>query len=191
MIGAPKAANMVEQGPVEHSFEQEWRSRFSDTPPLGWKLRAMGSLPWLRFHALPGSKRYPEDQAERRVVLGRAYELGDRVLGIGSACWHVEAVFDDLDAGDSGVVEFRGMEDGEETAHSFRVSLVTWSTGAFDAELVSIADDERSALWFRRSDGAVFAPYDGGFDLFPGAFEQVDELKRARPEWLSSHPSGL
>jgi hypothetical protein len=42
-----------------------------------------------------------------------------------------------------------------------------------------------------RKTGKIFAPYDGGFDLFPSPGEEVAQLKSRFSEWLSSHPEGL
>src|SRR5690606_37323370 len=54
-----------------------WKSSFPGIPPIGFKLRA--SLPerWVRFHSLPGAKRYPENEAEYRELL----ELHNTILG--------------------------------------------------------------------------------------------------------------
>jgi hypothetical protein len=62
----------------------------------------------------------------------------------------------------------------------------------FDKLLTAIADDEVDfVFWMNRENGAIFAPYDGGFDLFPSTDAQVDELKKSYPDWLSSHSQGL
>lgn len=172
------------------AFREEWAQFFGDTPPFGWKLRAL-HIPWLRYHALPGSKRHAEDDAECSMILSRANVIGERLLNARSPCWYVEARFDDEGSDPNPMVEFREMDDGEELVWRFHVRPVEWCAGAFDAKLRAIADDELEALWMRRSDGTVFAPYDGGFDLFPRSFDDVETLKEERADWLSSHPSGL
>ena len=40
-----------------NSFEQEWRKFHGELPPLAFALREMSGGPWVRFHALPDSKR--------------------------------------------------------------------------------------------------------------------------------------
>ncbi len=46
-------------------------------------------------------------------------------------------------------------------------------------------------MWISSSTGAVFAPYDGGFDLFLPDAGMALELRRRHPDWLSDHPLGL
>jgi hypothetical protein len=140
---------------------------------------------------LPESKRNAENDSEGATILWRANAIGDRLLGAGSPCWLAEARFDDEVSDPNSSVEFREMDNGEELVWRVDVRPVEWRTGAFDAKLRAIADDELQALWMRRSDGTVFAPYAGGFDLFPRSFDDVETLKEERSDWLSSHPSGL
>src|SRR4051812_30619921 len=55
----------------------QWQSRFPDCEPVAHLLRASFPDRWVRFHSLPGSKRYPEDEGEYAIVLSRH----DRILG--------------------------------------------------------------------------------------------------------------
>ncbi|WP_019072833.1 DUF3885 domain-containing protein [Streptomyces hokutonensis] len=48
-----------------------WRRQFPKGPPVAHELRAAYSDRWVRFHSLPGSKRYPETGDEYAVVLHR------------------------------------------------------------------------------------------------------------------------
>jgi hypothetical protein len=58
-----------------------------------------------------------------------------------------------------------------------------------------IADAARGAmprvLWVNEQTGSVFAPYDGGFDLFLRSQSEVEFLKARHSGWLSQHPDGL
>ncbi|WP_446689018.1 DUF3885 domain-containing protein [Rhizobium laguerreae] len=48
------------------------------------------------------------------------------------------------------------------------VASVRWQEGSFDDLLTARADDETGpTLLMNSGNGAIFAPYDGGFDLFP------------------------
>ena len=70
--------------------------------------------------------------------------------------------------------------------------LTTWCSGRFD-HLLRIIAVERPAptLWVSNETGAVFAPYDGGVDLFLPDERRVAELADRHPDWLSDHPLGL
>ena len=190
------------------SFETEWNQRYGEYRPVGFALRAGGAKNWVRFHALPGSKRYAETKAERAVVLARMNTVAMAVLG-NASCWIVQTTYRDLEAETDEVenlwppaatldlpVAFRfDGSDGEacgEGLWTVHASEGRWETGQFDRILEAIADDTAaSTLWMSRSTGAVFAPYDGGVDLFLPMAAEVAHLKGRYAAWLSTHPSGL
>lgn len=172
-------------------FRDDWAKFYGNRLPLSWMLRTDATVPWVRYHALPGSKRYAENDAEEAIILSRANVIGNRLLGRASPCWQIETRTDEMaDAGEL-VGTFKESDDPDEPVWSIYVQAVEWRAGMFDSQFRAIADDEYRALWMSRSDGAVFAPYDGGFDLFPCSVEQVSALKAEHPDWLSSHPEGL
>lgn len=180
----------MKQDPLAKAFRHEWEQHHRGRQPLGWHLRQDSQVPWVRFHSLPESKRYAEDEAERRIILSRANLLGDRLLGSQTACWLVEA--NPRETRKDGVLAWTYSEDVEDSFEwRFYVHPVTWEAGSFDPILAAIADWQILALWMSRKSGAVFAPYDGGFDLFPPTSDDVAALKSERAEWLSSEPSGL
>lgn len=118
--------------------------------------------------------------------------MGDSLLGADQWCWVVEGEIGDPSA--TSEVAFSGTEtdDPDDPVWSFSVRRERWRAGASDAKLLSIADDApRRVIWMRCENGAVFAPYDGGFDLFPTSWEAVNQLQAAWPDWLSDHPAGL
>lgn len=69
---------------------------------------------------------------------------------------------------------------------------VRWTHGGFEKVLLRIAH-ERAApiLWVSAENGAVFAPYDGGVDLFLPSEAEAKELRSKHADWLPSHPGGL
>jgi hypothetical protein len=67
-----------------------------------------------------------------------------------------------------------------------------WTDHAFDDLLWAIANEQAPrTLWMSVSTGAVFAPYDGGADLFLPTAQQVDDLRAKHRHWLSSPPMEL
>ena len=54
-----------------------WQQSFPGCEPVAHHLRVAFPDRWVRFHSLPHSKRYPEDEAEYAMVL----ERHNRVLG--------------------------------------------------------------------------------------------------------------
>jgi hypothetical protein len=53
------------------AFQNEWLRNHEGRQPLGWMLRESDGLPSVRFHALPGSKRYAENGSEHQTNLPR------------------------------------------------------------------------------------------------------------------------
>ncbi len=65
----------------------DWDRCFPGVPPIGHDLREGFPERWARFHSLPGSRRYPADQADHdellmrhHVILGELAQPGDRVV---------------------------------------------------------------------------------------------------------------
>lgn len=180
------------------AFEREWARFHGNTPPLAFGLRGIAGKPWVRFHALPDSVRYVETDAERDEIRRRAITLGDEILGRDAGCWLVQCRIEEYSkphwkpckANLDPRLRYRDDEDDFHWVAS--ASEVFWEAEAFNDLLIDIADDTTGpTLWFSRATGKVFAPYDGGFDLFPTSMAEVVELKRRHGSWLSSEPSGL
>ncbi|WP_156390375.1 DUF3885 domain-containing protein [Rhizobium sp. Root1203] len=181
-----------------NSFEEEWGKFHGKIPPLGFELREMSGKPWVRFHALPNSDRYPSNRVERNEVRRRATILGNEFLGESEPCWLVQCRIEEyekpywvsLKAKFDPQLRYRDTEDDLHWVASVRP--VSWNANEFRGLLVDISKDRTGpTLWFSRKTGKVFAPYDGGFDLFPTTEAEVVELKQRHSEWLSPELSGL
>jgi hypothetical protein len=191
-------------------FEAIWRRFYGDAEPVGWMMRHAGAKHWVRFHSLPLSKRYAETDTERQILLDRQNTLADKALGPNSRCWLVQALPEKFDsslvfpahAGSFTTWPTLSLEsafrfevdedDGEVFAWNTFVSSQIWEPGSSDDLLWAIANEDAACtLWMSCSDGAVFAPYDGGVDLFLPNIAKVQMLKDIHGDWLSNHPDGL
>lgn len=180
-------------------FRAEWTHHHNGLPPVAWLLRKSPALPWVRFHALPESKRYAENEAETQEILRRANLLADSTLGHQASCWLVTASYFHVDADpdpDPDPMSVWQIADPDDLdgkgVWRFHATPVIWRRRESDALLLEIADDRSfSILWLNRLSGAIFAPYDGGFDLFPGSSAQVAALRARYSDWLSADPNGL
>jgi hypothetical protein len=193
-------------------FQILWSRHYPDIEPVGYELLSARARHWVRFHSLPHSKRYPDTDAEWSVLLARQNELASNVLGENQGCWLVQSHWE-ITAGEGEVVfqdendPFRATTDydlkpaittlrnpGTEFQHRWVAFAgpMEWSAGRFDRVLRDIAN-ERAAptLWISNTSGSVFAPYDGGVDLFLPDKRRVRELREQHPDWLSAHPLGL
>ena len=190
-------------------FNADWHRLRAGLFPIGYLLRRDGATHWLRFHSLPASKKYAETPDEWQILLSRQNELAKIVLGE-EPCWLVQShwvtpscTIDIADANDPfratrelGLLfafQFKDPQEGEEDKlWNVHALLSEWSAGKFDAVLRDIAEYRAGpTLWMSSTSGAIFAPYDGGVDLFLSSESTVAALVSAHPDWLSSHPAGL
>ena len=189
------------------SFKHDWDQHYPGLYPVGFMLRSAGARHWLRFHSLAGSKRYADTDDERRALLSRQEQLAGEILGDGNPCWLVqtcwkppEGVLDITPAdnpfrarGDYAMsFSFRFCEnDAPEGTWDVYAAATQWEEGKFSELLLAIADEKAApTLWFSPS-GEVFAPYDGGIDLFLPTLSTVESLRKAHRDWLSKHPQWL
>lgn len=188
---------MTSEALIRRDFEREWSSFHDNRRPLGWMLRSNKSLAWVRFHSLPNSKRYPENEAEEGVILSRAYSLGNATFGADANCWQIECrakkelnpPYWDVAVSGTAAMTFA---DGEDEMWCANVLETHWRQGTLDPILLAIADEKTGpTMWMDRQTGKIFAPYDGGFDLFVSSPEEVKQLRTQFGDWLSGHPEGL
>jgi hypothetical protein len=163
---------------------------------------------WVRFHSLPGSKRYPDHDAEYDIVFDRHNTVLDelflgqevrivtadwsdasepRALSAQHTRWNPGArywtsVCTDEDESDPDFIAY---------IHLY-VSRGPWRSGLVDDLLRAVADDATgyvmiTSLLFDR----VHHPYDGGADVLLPTTSERDALKRRHADWLSAHPLGL
>lgn len=173
------------------SFVNEWSRLHKGRQPIGWVLRQDSALPWVRFHSLPASKRYAETAAEMDIILSRGNALASEIFKETHKCWVICSSRDDIVGG--GELAGSWIDDIDDPfAWKFFVREGKWSAGKYDRYLKEIADDgPYYVVWFDPERGTIFAPYDGGFDLFLSSQQEVTFLKSRYAEWLSNDSSGL
>jgi hypothetical protein len=193
-----------------------WQEQWPGVLPIGHHLRYARRDRWVRFHSLPGSKRYAGNARERGEVLRRhrmvLHELsgGDRgthvlLLTMG---WTREArpprpaavarqLRLDRDTRPRGgtwwqsVVEDDSDPDVRFWTHVF-VEHRTLDDARLRGVLRRVADDEMADVVIAPPDLRwLYHPYDGGADVIAPTPAERDALRARHPDWLSHHPSGL
>lgn len=182
------------------TFESFWQKAYGQVPPLGHMLRVACQDRWIRFHALPESKRYPETKAEEAEILRRGNALAERVLQQESPCWLSTGVATWFADENNGPSEFYrpyqmkrsfdwnpsdGVSQDEEQT-TFYAASITWVPGRYDDLLLEIANWREKAIFVDGTSGRVFAPYDGGFDLICTDRDEVMRLKDEFGSWMSA-----
>lgn len=187
------------------AFKSFWEQHFSDAYPVGFLLRVKFQEHWIRFHALPESKRYASSDAERAIVLERADALATATLGK-SDCWVVASYPTDDWKPDRDFKRvrrnlqleeaFSWRDKGEHETDQFEwttcANIMQWTHGRFNELLLAIADDTGpNTIWISCKHKSIFAPYDGGFDLFLSDHDSIQHLRKKYAAWLSPRPDGL
>jgi hypothetical protein len=191
-----------------------WRQReLRGAPLVGHRLREMFAQRWVRFHSLPGSKRYADTTEQLSEIHRRHDMIAAALLGEGEPIVIVRTGYSESatsrvppqDGGgqwsSEGFVWFESMSmseiDGEpgeaEESHAhFWLAPSTFHAGAFEVPWTLVANDVvDGVLLVNVERRCVFAPYDGGMDVIGADSFVCDSLRRDFGAWLSAHPSGL
>ncbi|MER5705101.1 hypothetical protein ABT023_24560 [Micromonospora sp. NPDC002296] len=185
-----------------------WEQSWPECPPFGHWLGGHYPDRWVRFHSLPGSKRYPDNENEYTIVLDRHYttlsELGPgaallvvtsewtespastpqrwpRRSEVAPSAWHWQTLLEDPEE----APEYRSYT-------QLHAETIPWRPGTIDVLLRAVADYELANVLLAPTDLRwLYHPYDGGADVILPTPEQRDALKAQHQDWLSEHPSGL
>jgi hypothetical protein len=192
----------------DDSFRAFWRSHYGDCPPVGFLLRETFPERWFRVHSLPESKRYPDSAAELSILLARHNTVVTDVLGDGSPCMIVaDPEYVPRDAARARgqrqfaslglqplmtIVESEPKDIDRAWALSLGAGRIQWRPRALDDLLTDVANHLLAPLLIvSEASGRVYAPYDGGADLFLESTAERDEYRKKYASWLSPDPSGL
>lgn len=163
---------------------------------------------WVRFHALPDSKRYPDDEGEYAEILGRHNRILDMLVGPEERVILLATGYSESPDPASAPPEVRGdgpplvpwrsipmhVLEGESFPRYWHVYAAErqWRPGAFDAILRRIADEEVDNVMIVDPDCRwIHLPYDGGMDVILESTAARDRLRSMHPDWLSPRPDGL
>lgn len=181
--------------PKHMEFEQNWHKFYEGLPPLGHVLRKKFYDSWVRFHALPKSKRYADTEAEREIILSRANSLAIEIFGASKTLWLVSMSTEGWSDEDEfiprlkarHILNWTAQEDdwlAPDTYPFWGVKIV-WKPKSIDWLFTCIADEISGALMFEPESGLVFAPYDGGFDIIGLEKKRIEFLETKYADWMS------
>jgi hypothetical protein len=187
----------------DSEFRNFWNTHFTDQMPVCFKLRETLRERWIRFHALPDSKRYAETEDEWSILFERNNMLANHALGDGARCWLV--ICRPLEVSDSD--EDAHLERYDFT-HAFNwsyevspgpafdvpvnVAETIWISGQFDDLIRAVSMDlEGPVMFVSQETKAIYGPYDGGIDLILPDSNAVPPFRHEYRDWLPSDPGGL
>ena len=191
-----------------HAIRDYWFSQYPESEPIPYQLRDKCHSRWVRFHSLPQSKRYAENESEYQVILDRhnivlktLAQPGETLTFSSTGYSETETAVRDpqLDELDPSAVHWHTMAKHEldndpEYPNYWHLyaAQYQWSPGVFDPLLRLVADDVIANIMILSTTGGwIYHPYDGGADVILATTAERDGLKAQFSSWLSSRSDGL
>lgn len=186
-----------------------WNEHFPDCPPISHRMKNVFPNRWVRFHSLPESKRYPDNDKEYAGLLFRHNQImtelttpDQRVVLLStSGSDSPSPVRDDshwneIDPGGRWWQSLAMHELNSDFAgspyywHLFASDWI-WKPGTFDQVIRMVADAVFWNVMIVSHDGSwLMHPYDGGMDIITETTDIRNHLKAKHAEWLSLFPGG-
>jgi len=185
-----------------------WDKYFPECEPLAHLMRDRFRSRWVRFHSLPESKRYPENEEEMQTILARHNTILGEMLEQKTSVvllttGYAESAdppsrYPELLTLDPTAVSWREVamhkiEGGNEQYYwHISASLWEWQPGTFDPLVRLVAEDQIANVMMVHPDCKwILHPYDGGMDVILESNAARQRLKSAHLDWLSDRPDGL
>ncbi|MEW2127429.1 hypothetical protein AB0891_27340 [Streptomyces sp. NPDC007259] len=197
---------MSEDGELFSDLLTQWREKWQAEPTGAHELRAERAERWVRFHSLPNSQRYPQNEAEYKVVLERHNTVLDELFTGRDVCVITTGWSDPGDPAvrsDDALRLHPGSElwtssPTDEPDPEYRIcvysyiSCIRWRPTCLDPLLRSVADDVSTGVIIADMNLAqLYHPYDGGADVILADSAGRDAMRERHRGWLSKHPQGL
>ena len=182
-----------------------WEEQFPGFDPVGYRLRDEFPDRWVRFHTLPGSKRYPDDEADYEVLLARFNDvLGELVGSLGTVVLLVTHCSVDHEPDAPEVASPDAIHWRTVAMHRVDPDVFAepayWHVyalehalqgGDFDTLVRRIAIDDATNVMVVSADCSwIVHPYAGGLDVVTDVATR-DIIRTKFSDWLSARPDGL
>lgn len=174
-----------------------WAQRWPESLPIAHELKEIYEDRWVRFHSLPGSKRFPASAAEMAELLRRHNAVLAELTGAGEDLIVIvaevattpEPAAPDPDFWTA--IPWHYADPDLLFAHLY-VTTEAWEPGSLDELLRTIVAEEISGVIVAPPDlGWLYHPYAGGADVVLPDAPARDKLAASFTDWRSTHPSGL
>jgi hypothetical protein len=188
-----------------------WARAWGDWRPVSHELPVRGNERWVRFHSLPGSKRYAGNEDEYAEIMRRHLTVlaellshdnadAERELMVVTVSWsdapgpvpRTAELSRAMPAAAYWTSVLTGINDPDDTWWHLWVSAARLHSQELSQLLRLVADDGTAGVIITTADmGWLYAPYDGGADVIAATADHRNQLHRAHKDWLSDHPAGL
>lgn len=178
-----------------------WTEQVSEFAPIGHVLRTHLHDRWTRFHSLPESKRYAESDSEHEEILRRHLTVASELFAPGEPIYiyrshirerRLKGRLKHMLAGNQLREKMVTLPTGLSARHQedgyycVRALATSWAPACFGVLTRQVADWEESGVTFvsPRSKN-IYAPYDGGMDVF--LYSESPSILEAKFRfWMSS-----
>lgn len=184
-----------------------WKSEFGDFAPEAHKLKYEYKSRWVRFHSLPESKRYPENEPEYLEVIRRHNIVLRELCGKESEVFVVLPEYSESKLPTKPIAMLAGLfpvtepwcsirqhedDDDYEMYWHLHAAGVQIDASELNSLFRLVANDEvGNIMVVNTRKSIVYHPYDGGADVVLASTEQRNQLREKYSDWLSSHPEGF
>jgi hypothetical protein len=192
-------------------FNNFWTSTYPGTILFQHHFRHNFADRWFRIHSLPNSKRYAEDETERKILLGRQNEIISELLNDNSKfilvtgghtadgyieLHPIEAVnsikeFSFVSLAPIDLHKISPDEYDKGQLYTPMFSEQNWQPHKFDKLLLDIAEDNLRAFFISVDKELLIAPYDGGVDFILKDTKTRDLFKQKYADWLPARQDSL
>lgn len=193
--------------PAHERLTRLWQDWTPAGPLLPHELKTAYTDRWVRFHSLPESKRYAEDEGEYAILLDRYNTVLDELFA-GGEVYVVTTGWSEPSECTARSAERRALhpegtlwttlddtDDPDPDFHTrwyFYADHRRWQRGCLDPLLRAAADDALPGVFVTDTDlTRIHHPYDGGADVILATPEEWDRMRDRHTAWLSRHPLGL
>ena len=196
------------------AFRDYWQRNYPHCPPVSYLFKWRLADRWFRFHSLPESKRYPDNDSEVEELLARHNTVLLDVVGEGRECVIVVGDYSEspgelingtrcpviarytaraLPSLSKQEFDPEPLDEGEPPVYlRLACGMHTLQSGSLDAVLLCAADGQVTNFFVVSVErNRIFAPYDGGIDVVLRDTAERDEFKSRYVKWLSARADGL
>ena len=185
-----------------------WNATFDGTAPIAHQLKNKYTERWVRFHALPESKRYPDSEPEYQEIFSRHNQVLSELCLANNEIYIIAPEYSNSSEPRGIEKELEGIlgnpkywqtvpmhEPEEKTEFRYYWHLhsekTNWLPGSIDKLFRLVADEKAPNLMIvNLHSGWVFHPYDGGADIILKNNDEMQSLKNKFSGWLSKDKNG-
>jgi hypothetical protein len=187
-----------------------WHKHFPDAEPVAHWLRDAFRDRWIRFHSLPGSKRYPEGMDEYTIIFTRHNGIMSELTDSNRKIVLLTTGYSETAEPVRNQPEWNSLDPAAEPWRSIPMhelendtydepnywhvfaSERDWQPDSLNPIIELVADEHVANVMIVSSDCQwLLHPYDGGMDLILESPTIRDHFKSLHQNWLSPRPDGM